>query len=154
MVFAKDLQTTVPVLVGFRFADSGFTQQVDRRGTSRLPQVLQDRHRVVDGISGDKRVGHARELPAQQECSDVGADPGGGKFLQGPFDASGKNGRVAEVFSKEPGKLFIRFKSGKHVHKAEKLDLEFLILHAPVHEEIIPPALTQDRRGAGFTVLG
>ena len=106
------------------------------------------------GVPGDERIGHARELPSQHESADVGADPGDGQLLQGPLEGSGKNGRVAEVFGEKSSELFVRFESGQHVHKAEELNLEILILHPPVHEEVIPPALTQDGRGAGFTVFG
>ena len=154
MILAQSIQTSVPVLIGFSFADGCFTQQINRRTASRSPQVLQYRHRVVNRISGDKRIGHARELPAQYEGPDVGSDPCGRKFLQRPLEGLGKNGSVTEVFGKESSKLFIRFERWEHVHKAEELNFEILILHAPVHEQVIPPALTQDGRGAGFTVLG
>ena len=50
--------------------------------------------------------------------------------------------------------MFICFESGEHVHKAEELNFEILIPHAPIHEQVIPPALTQDCRGAGLTTLG
>ena len=60
---------------------------------------------------------------------------------------------MTKIFSKESSKLFIRFESRKHIDKAEELNFKVLILHAPVHEQVIPPALTQHRGSAGFAVL-
>jgi len=98
-------------------------------------------------------MGHPKELASQNEGADVRADPGGREFLKRPFQRFGKNGGAAKIFRQEPGKLGIGPKRGEDIDKAKQLNLKVLIPHAPVQEQVIPPSLIENMRGAGFGVI-
>ena len=138
--------TSISILIGLTFADGGLAQQIHRIGTALGPESSQGRHGFLDRRTCDERVRRLMDVMAQRFGAQVGPEACPRDRAQAPMERTGRALRPSKVFLHDPRDHRVAFQSGQHIDEAEELDLEVLVLHAPVQQRAGPPPCVEHGR--------
>jgi hypothetical protein len=136
------------VFVGLLLADDRFAEHVHRERGVLLVELLEDADDLLLVAAEHEHARHAADLRLDAAAEQAAGEAAG--LERGAEGGVQVHLVVVEVFLEMPRDLARRLERRQHVHEAEELDLERLVLHRPIHHGRVQALHGEDGGAAGL----